>query len=84
MVGCVEVASGLVVQAVHGGPVRPGDEVAIEVNGDLDRVVAELVSDVGEGLPLSERLSPEARQAIAANAARAKWARRAGARPAED
>jgi hypothetical protein len=35
------------------------------------------------GRARAERLTPEARQAIATKAARAKWARRAGVKPEE-
>jgi hypothetical protein len=48
LVACSEVAAGCIRQAIDGAPVGPGYEVPVEVDGDLDRRVAELLLHVGE------------------------------------
>ena len=35
---------------IHGLPVRPWNEVALDVDGHFDRRVAELVADIGRAL----------------------------------
>jgi hypothetical protein len=48
--GCVR-SRGDFVDPVDGGAAPAGHEMLVGVDGDLDRVVAELVADVGEALP---------------------------------
>ena len=43
------------VELVDRGPVGARGQVTIDVDGDLDRVVPQLVPDVGEGLPLLDQ-----------------------------
>lgn len=53
--GCAGVAFGRIVQAVHGAPVTPREQMAVHRQGEGGRVVPELLLDVLEGLaPLDQ------------------------------
>ena len=39
---------------VDGLPVRPGDQVPVVIDGDLNGVVSSLLLDVGEGFPVPD------------------------------
>ena len=45
----------LVVQAIHGGAIRAWNEVAVGVDGDLNRRVPHLLVHAGDRLPLLQR-----------------------------
>ncbi len=51
MLGCAGVADGSVVQGIHSPAVPPREQVAIDLQGEGRRVVAELLLDVGQRLP---------------------------------
>ena len=52
---CGEVAGSRVIETVDRSLVRPGDQVAVDVDRDLDRMVAHLVPDIGQGLALADQ-----------------------------
>ena len=56
--GCAGVASGDV-QAIHRSLIRARYQVAVNVDRDLDRVVAHLVFHVGEGLTVLDEARGE-------------------------
>lgn len=46
---------GRVIEAVHRLPIRPRDEVSVDIDRDLDGMVSHLLLDVGEALPVGDQ-----------------------------